>query len=279
MKHETYKPVGLLQPLPIPHKPWTAVSMDFVNGLPLSQRLDKVMVIVDRPTKYVHFIGLSHPYSTAKVAALFTPNVFKLHDRPTEWSDWLYLAEYWFNTNYHSTTKVTPYEAMYGFPPPCLLDYIPGTTQVATVDSLLQSRQHILTLLKQNLVEVQARMKQQCDLHKSERAFNVLEKIGEVAYRLSLPTDAAIHPVFHVSCLKAKLGHNHVVVALLPSVNSNGILTPKPVAVLQTRSHKLRNRLITQHLIQWQGGTTNDATWEDLLVLQQQFPHLVGKLF
>ena len=62
---------------------------------------------------------------------------------------------------------------MYGFPPPRLLDYIPGTTQVVAVDSLLQSRQHILTLLKQNLVDAQACMKQQCDLHRSERAFNV----------------------------------------------------------------------------------------------------------
>ena len=76
----------------------------------------------------------------------------------------------------------------------------------------------------------------------------MLEKIGEVAYRLDLPTDATIHPVFHVSCLKAKLGHNHVAIALLPLVNSNGILTPEPIDVLQTRSHNLRNRLITKHL-------------------------------
>ena len=67
---------------------------------------------------------------------------------------------------------------MYGFPPPRLLDYIPGTTQLAIVDSVFQSRQHILTLLKQNSVDAQARMKQQCDLHRSERAFNV----GDWAY-------------------------------------------------------------------------------------------------
>ena len=67
MKHETCKPAGLLQPLPNPNKPWSAVSMDFINGLPMSQRLDTIMVVVDRLTKYVHFIGLSHPYSAAKM--------------------------------------------------------------------------------------------------------------------------------------------------------------------------------------------------------------------
>ena len=69
-------------------------------------------------------------------------------DRPTEWSDWLYLAEFWLNTNYHLATKCTPYKAVYGFPPPHLLYYIPGTTQVAAVDSILQSRQLILSLIK-----------------------------------------------------------------------------------------------------------------------------------
>ena len=70
MKHETYHPAGLLQPLPIPDKPWFAVNMDFIDGLPKSQRMDVIMVVVDRLTKYVHFIVLSHPYSAAKVAHL-----------------------------------------------------------------------------------------------------------------------------------------------------------------------------------------------------------------
>lgn len=62
---------------------------------------------------------------------------------------------------------------MYGFPPPLLMDYIPGTTQVAAVDSLLQSGKQILALLRQNLVTTQAQMKQQYDLHRTERVFNV----------------------------------------------------------------------------------------------------------
>ena len=75
--------------------------------------------------------------------------------------------------------------------------------------------------------------------------FQILKRIGEVAYKQDLTAGYAIHPVFHVSCLKAKLGKHNVSMPLLPSVNSQGILTPKPVAILQTRSGKLRNRTIT----------------------------------
>ena len=55
-------------------------------------------------------------------------------DKPNAWADWLHLAEYWFNTNFLTLTKLIPFEALYGIPPPSLLDYIPGATQVAAVD-------------------------------------------------------------------------------------------------------------------------------------------------
>ena len=60
--------------------------------------------------------------------------------KPTAWVEWLPLAEFWFNTNFHSLTKITPFKALYGYPLPRLLDYIPGTTMVEVVDDHLQSR-------------------------------------------------------------------------------------------------------------------------------------------
>ena len=69
------------------------------------------------------------------------------------------------------------------------------------------------------------------------------------------------------------------IVPSLPLVDAAGNLSPEPVAVLQTRAHNLRRRTITQVLVQWKGESADDATWEDLYLLQQQYPHLVGKVF
>ena len=81
-KAETCNIAGLLQPLPVPEKPWLDVSMDFVEGLPKSQSKDVVLVVVDRLTKFVHFVPLSHPYTATKVATLYLHYVFKLHGMP-----------------------------------------------------------------------------------------------------------------------------------------------------------------------------------------------------
>lgn len=100
-----------------------------------------------------------------------------------------------------------------------------------------------------------------------------------MAYKLALPNDCLLHPIFHVSCLKLKLGSNVVPIPSLPPVTSIGVLNPEPIAVLQHRSKQLRTRTITKVLVQWHGQSPKNATWESLSNLQYQLFHLVGKVF
>ena len=92
-------------------------------------------------------------------------------DRPHQWASWLPLAEFWFNSSFHASLKLTPFEALYGFPPPKLQSYVLGTTRVDALDSLLSQRQAVLNILRDHLAIAQDRMKTQADEHRQDRFF------------------------------------------------------------------------------------------------------------
>jgi hypothetical protein len=82
-KPERIRYPGLLSPLPVPTEAWQVISMDFIDSLPRSGTADCIMVIVDKFSKFAHFVPLLHPYSAQKVAQAFLDSVFRLHGMPT----------------------------------------------------------------------------------------------------------------------------------------------------------------------------------------------------
>jgi transposase InsO family protein len=83
-KVERVKYPGLLQPLKVPPGAWHTVTLDFIEGLPKSGQFDCLLVVVDKFSKYSHFLPLKHPYTAASVAQAYLDGVFKLHGMPVE---------------------------------------------------------------------------------------------------------------------------------------------------------------------------------------------------
>ncbi|KAJ1700090.1 hypothetical protein LUZ63_008602 [Rhynchospora breviuscula] len=357
---------GLLQPLPIPPEAWHSIGMDFITGLPKSEGKEVLLVIVDRLTKYGHFIPLTHPYSAASVAQSFLDNVYKLHGLPMsivsdrdpiftskfwqelmaklgiklnlstayhpqtdgqvervnqcvetylrsmvfnkqkQWAKWVPLAEFWYNTNFHSAIHTTPFKALYGYDPPSLPMGSAPKSDVEAVNTVLKDRQQTLWELRNQLVKAQERMKKLADTKRSERHFNagdwvyiklqpyrqlslcgygntklnpkyygpyeILEKIGGVAYKLNLPPNSSIHPVLHVSQLKGRVGTGQSVLPTLPLMSTDKPVFQEPDLILNRRLIKRRNLPVPQILVQWKNSPEEDATWEDYDDIRQRFP-------
>ncbi|GJY92285.1 retrotransposon-related protein [Tanacetum coccineum] len=210
--------------------------MDFIEGLPMSKGKLVVMVVVDRLSKYSYFIPLSHPFIAIQVAQAFLDNIYKLHGLP---KDIISLAEYWYNTNFHIAINTTPYEVLHGQALIPHIAYVQGESKVDAVDRSLSAREAVVSLLKFHLKRSQDKMKsmaakrsdreikvdswvyvklqpyRQATMRKEKYSklsakffgpYKVVAKVGKVAYKLAVPVEAQIHPMFHVSELKIHRG-------------------------------------------------------------------------
>jgi hypothetical protein len=73
-------------------------------------------------------------------------------DKQTQWVKWLSLAEWWYNTSFHTSSKMSPFLALYGYHPPSITSPLKGTTKVQEVEDHIGHQQEVLKLLGTTLL-------------------------------------------------------------------------------------------------------------------------------
>ena len=230
------------------------------------------------------------------------------HEEQKRWKEYISWAEYWYNTSHHASINMSPFEVMYGRPPPMLSTYEKGTARNEEVERELMARDEVVAKVKKELEKAQGRMKKYYDQGRRDVSFEpgdfvylklqpyrqkslkkkfnvklsqryygpfkVLERIGEVAYKLELPSTSRLHPVFHVTVLKKRVGNPSLISSDLPAFDTEGNLLIRPIIALRYRNWKKGRGMtkVWQVLVQWQGVPTEEATWEDYDEMVERFP-------
>ena len=105
--------------------------------------------------------------------------------------------------------------------------------------------------------------------YKYYNPFPIIAKINEVAYKLQLPPQATIHPVFHVSLLRRVMHSGMTVESQLPQCTDELAV---PVAILQSRWRLSKGKMREQVRVRWSNSEVLGDTWEDKASLQERLP-------
>ena len=105
VKVEHQVPSGLLNPISIPQWKWDNITMDFVFGFPLTQKKhDSVWVIVDKLTKFAHFLPVRLDYSMDQLAELYVSEIIQLHGIPVSI---VFDRDSWFTSRFWKELQST----------------------------------------------------------------------------------------------------------------------------------------------------------------------------
>lgn len=226
-----------------------------------------------------------------------------VHSSPKNWSKWLALAEFWYNSAFHSTLGKTPFMVVYGQEPRQLGITPEHATPLPELNEWLEERQQMQDVLRQHLMRAKQIMKHHADKKRSVREFQVgdkvflklqpyiqtsvarranhklsfkffgpfpvIRRINEVTYELQLPAESAIFPVFHVSQVRKMLTPGTSASSHLPPVSD---IANVPFKVLEKRWRRGIRKNREQGLVRWQDEQATTDTWEDLADLQRRFP-------
>ena len=225
------------------------------------------------------------------------------------WDTNLPLLEFAYNNSFHSSIGMAPYEALYGRKcrTPVCWD-IEGMRQLEGPELVRETVEKV-QVVKQRMKAAQDRQKSYFDRHRREMVYEVgdrvflkvspwrgvmrfgrhgklapryigpyeiLERIGPLAYRLALPAELArLHDVFHVSMLRRyRSDPSHIIPEPEIEISENLSYPEEPVEILGRQVRRLRNKEIPMVKVRWGHHSAREATWETEREMRARYPYL-----
>nr|GEZ56989.1 hypothetical protein [Tanacetum cinerariifolium] len=247
------------------------ITMDFVTKLPKSsQGYDTIWVIVNRLTKSAIFTPIRETDPMDKLARIYlkeserTIQTLKDMLRASAinfgkgWVNHLPLVEFSYNNSYYATIKAAPFEALYGQKcrsPICWTEV--GEAQILGPELIQKTTEKILD-------------------PRYVGPFKVLERAGDVAYKLDLPEELSrVHNTFHVSNLKQCHADEPLAVLLDGLLFDDKLhFVEEPVEIVDRKVKQLKQSQIPLFKVLWNSKKGPELTWEREDQFRKKYPHL-----
>ncbi|GKE63118.1 putative nucleotidyltransferase, ribonuclease H, partial [Tanacetum coccineum] len=213
-----------------------------------------------------------------------------------------------YNNSWHASIKAAPFELLYGRKCRAPICWDEVGEHLIEGPELIEITNEKVVVAKEKLKEARSRQKSYADKHQRDLEFQVrdrvflkvspfrgvkrfgikgklsprfigpfeiLERIGEVSYRLALPPQLShVHDVFHVSLLRGYHYHPlHVASYPFDQIQPDMSLSEEPESILDRQERVMRNKVIPFVKILWKNHPEREATWETEESMRASYPH------
>eukprot|EP00253_Pinus_taeda_P015383 PITA_15383 len=228
--------------------------------------------------------------------------------RSTRLEEYLHLVEFAYNNGYHASLQMSPFKVLYRRKFRTPSSWGGPEDRLMLGPEMLKEMEEMVKRVRDNLKVAQDRQKKFADRKRNFKEyqigehvyvrirakkstlqwsscakleprfcgpFQILARVGPVAYQLTLPNHIRVHNVFHVLVLKKYVyDPKHIISWQDIQVELEGEFLVEPVSILDRRRVVLRKRAIIQVKVQWQHFGPNEATWEDEQSMKEAYPEL-----
>ncbi|GKB68502.1 retrotransposon protein, putative, ty3-gypsy subclass [Tanacetum coccineum] len=224
------------------------------------------------------------------------------------WDEYLCLVEFAYNNGWHESIKGAPFELLYGRKCRAPICWNKVRERVIEGPELVEVTNEKVAIAKKKLKEARSRQKSYVDRHRralefkpGDRVFlkvstcrgvrhfglkgklsprfigpfEILDRVGEVSYRLALPPQLShVHNVFHVSLLRGYNYHPyHVVQYPFDKIREDLSFAEEPEAILDRQERVMRKKTIHLVKVLWKNHPEREATWENEEMMRTDYPH------